>query len=101
MGSLTRYGLTLTVEGASLEELELGLRAALRVFDNADTSPQLAATAVWDLEGQDPAFWGSKRVIPLETKNRAATWVIAFDEAMSACCDGRLPPPGADLSLAD
>ena len=100
MSSLTRDGLTLRVHGATTEGLERGLRAAMAVFEAEDISPQVAAMAVWDLEAQLDQLWQEHRQLHPETQRRAATWVIAYDEAVATCCEGRAPPYGTSLSLA-
>jgi hypothetical protein len=101
MNSRTELGLTLTVEGASNEELMRGLRAAIAVLDDAALLPYTAAAAHfrregWDVDGLDPG------AAPSAGEMRAAElWDTARELAIAACCAGwPAIPDDSSLDLA-
>ena len=100
MGSLTRFGMTLMVESASMYDLELGLNAARKILDRAGVSPRDAWGATVEMESHCQARLDGKADLSVRTQENAALWVMAFDEALAACCGGGVAPPGADLSPA-
>jgi hypothetical protein len=99
MASLTRYGLTLEVDHATPDNLERGLRVANQIFEKANVRPREAARAAFDLEQSDPAF-GGHPILPA-ARERAFAWMDACEAAIKACCGGREPPAGWQISLAD
>jgi hypothetical protein len=102
MTTLTNRGLTLTVDGASTGDLERGLRAAMRIFETADVSPQAAARASFDMEGWSVSHGDAdERVPPAGTEAKANLWFEAEEAALAACCEGQPEvPEGAQLSLS-
>lgn len=101
MSSLTQNYLTLTVEGASIDDLTKGLQAAFAVFCASDVSPHAAARAVFDMEGVSVSHGDPKALVEkLGMAAKASLWFDAEDAAFAACCGGWPEvPEGAELTV--
>ncbi len=73
--------LLLDVTGATAEELERGLAAALAVFDRAGATPYEAAVARFKRDGEIEELTDREAQI-------ADLWDIADEAAIRACCSG-------------
>ena len=86
--------LELIVPGATPVEIERGIAAAWKVFNDAGIPPEEAVAAIFDVEGDD--FWISSNGefgTPCDDADflREETWWKARDAAIEACCEGWPP----------
>lgn len=92
--------ITISVEGATPEEIARGVTAAKAVFHLAQVTPEAAADGLgavetWDRNGCTGPLTG-------EDLNLNAIWCLAEEAGLDACCDGwRKIPEGARLELFD
>lgn len=94
--------ITITIAGATPEEIARGLTAAQAVFDRAGVTPLRAAEARFNLEGWDIA--GFDGAISQDDLDLAGLWDEADQAALGACCAGwdeARKPETAQLELVD
>lgn len=82
-------GLRLTIDGASLEDIQRGIAAAEAVFKASGVSAQEAAGGMFALEVWDDAgCQGDFTAKQPEDARAAGVWMDAGEAAVAACCTG-------------
>jgi hypothetical protein len=85
---MPKYQMRIIAEGATEEEIDRAITAAVRVYEAAGTNPMEARWAKWELEGQHLETQGQGIQLTEREDMLVDVEYEAFAAAEEACCAG-------------